>query len=645
VLKIYNGSAWQAAAIDSSGFVETTGDSMTGNLSFGDNDKAIFGAGSDLQIFHLSANNASYIQEQNASASLNIDGTDVYIRSYPEGDNMIIAERDGAVTLHYDNASKLATTSTGVDITGTLTSDGLTVAGGITTTVPSVTLDVVEESSNEDVILGLSAEGSARSQIRCTHSLGGASDLRLITDVGASARDRLKIDSNGDISFYEDTGTTPKFFWDASAESLGIGTTSPAFVGGGNPELTISGTVSYFNLQGNRTAGAGNTTGQITNYNGSTAISRIATVLDSGTTDGAMLFSTASSGSIAERMRIDSSGNVGIGTSSPTAGLHIDNPGNGAITAILDTDNTAVKLVFRNNTETGNNVQIGADGSSLVALTNASERMRIDSSGNVGIGLTPSSWFANSVVLQLNTGVSLEGRTNDGSSMSLGGNYYLDGSAAYKYLTTNSAQRYTQAAGTHIWYNAGSGTAGNSISWSERMRIDSSGNLLVGMTSSGYLTADDGIQIKPDGNIRIGGSGTAARNVMSFVNNTGGTPAEVGTITTSGSSTSYNTSSDHRLKENVVDFSGATTRLKQLKPKRFNFVVDADTTVDGFLAHEVQSVVPEAIRGTHNEVDADGNPVYQGIDQSKLVPLLTAALQEALTKIDALETRITALEG
>jgi hypothetical protein len=101
--------------------------------------------------------------------------------------------------------------------------------------------------------------------------------------------------------------------------------------------------------------------------------------------------------------------------------------------------------------------------------------MTLDASGNVGIGLTPSSWFANSVVLQLNTGVSLEGRTNDGSSMSLGGNYYLDGSAAYKYLTTNSAQRYTQAAGTHIWYNAGSGAAGNSISWSERMRIDSSG--------------------------------------------------------------------------------------------------------------------------------------------------------------------------
>jgi ABC-type transport system substrate-binding protein len=158
------------------------------------------------------------------------------------------------------------------------------------------------------------------------------------------------------------------------------------------------------------------------------------------------------------------------------------------------------------------------------------------------------------------------------------------------------------------------------------------------VTSTNYLVADDGIQIRPHGFIRIGGDGTAARNIMSFVNDTGGTPAEVGAITTSGSSTVYATSSDHRLKENVVYDWDATTRLKQLKPARFNFIADADTTVDGFLAHEAQSVVPEAITGTHNQVDAEGNPVYQGIDQSKLVPLLVKTIQE-------LEARITALEG
>ena len=83
--------------------------------------------------------------------------------------------------------------------------------------------------------------------------------------------------------------------------------------------------------------------------------------------------------------------------------------------------------------------------------------------------------------------------------------------------------------------------------------------------------------------------------------------------------------------------TGATERLKQLQPKRFNFIADADTTVDGFLAHEVSSIVPEAITGTHNEVDADGNPVYQGIDQSKLVPLLVATIKELEARIEVLE--------
>jgi len=170
------------------------------------------------------------------------------------------------------------------------------------------------------------------------------------------------------------------------------------------------------------------------------------------------------------------------------------------------------------------------------------------------------------------------------------------------------------------------------------MRIDASGNLLVGLTSDNYLAADDGVQIKPEGNIRIGGAGTAARSVMSFVNDTAGTPAQVGAIQTSGSATTYATSSDYRLKENVVAMSGATERLKQLKPLRFNFIADADTTVDGFLAHEVQDIVPEAITGTKDAVDAEGNPVHQGIDQSKLVPLLVATIQE-------LEARITALES
>lgn len=119
----------------------------------------------------------------------------------------------------------------------------------------------------------------------------------------------------------------------------------------------------------------------------------------------------------------------------------------------------------------------------------------------------------------------------------------------------------------------------------------------------------------------------------------------VGNISVTASSTAYNTSSDYRLKENVVALTGAKARLNDLDVKRFNFIVNPSVTVDGFLAHEVATVVPEAINGTKDEVDDDGNPVYQGIDQSKLVPLLTAALQEAFAEIAALTTRVEALEG
>jgi len=123
-------------------------------------------------------------------------------------------------------------------------------------------------------------------------------------------------------------------------------------------------------------------------------------------------------------------------------------------------------------------------------------------------------------------------------------------------------------------------------------------------------------------------SSSSSLNIQFFKRNS----SEVGKIVTTNSSTSYSTSSDYRLKENVSYTWDATTRLKQLKPARFNFKVDADKTVDGFIAHEVSSIVPEAITG-----EKDGEEM-QGIDQSKLVPLLVKTIQE-------LEARITALES
>ena len=176
----------------------------------------------------------------------------------------------------------------------------------------------------------------------------------------------------------------------------------------------------------------------------------------------------------------------------------------------------------------------------------------------------------------------------------------------------------------------------------------SSGTLLVNFTGN----VANGIKIRDT----RGEAGT--NNMMVFVRG----DSQVGSITSTTSATAYNTSSDYRLKENVVAMSGATERLKQLKPSRFNFIADADTTVDGFLAHEVQDIVPEAITGAKDAMmdeeyeatpavlDDDGNvvdeavmatrsvPDYQGIDQSKLVPLLVATIQELEARIAALES-------
>ena len=204
------------------------------------------------------------------------------------------------------------------------------------------------------------------------------------------------------------------------------------------------------------------------------------------------------------------------------------------------------------------------------------------------------------------------------------------------------------------------GSAGTDV----KMSIDSSGNFLVGTSSTFdsqdnsngsvnrlcFIPASSGLHLESNNTAplllkRTSGNGT----IVAF--NRGGSTG-VGSISVTTSSTSFNTSSDHRLKENVTGISDGITRVKQLAPKRFNFIADADTVVDGFLAHEAQAVVPEAVTGTHDEVDADGNAIMQGIDQAKLVPLLTAALQEAIAKIETLETenveirdRLDALEA
>jgi hypothetical protein len=193
-------------------------------------------------------------------------------------------------------------------------------------------------------------------------------------------------------------------------------------------------------------------------------------------------------------------------------------------------------------------------------------------------------------------------------------------------------------------YGVGVNNMAFNVNGSERMRIDNGGNLLWANTG-GVSSSQSGIVFNNTSLPYIqvsGGADTAFRYRIEFINGNG----TVGTITTNGSATAYNTSSDYRLKENVDYDFNALDRVAQLKPARFNFISDeTNTLVDGFLAHEVQDIVPEAIHGVKDEVDEDGNAVYQGIDQSKLVPLLTKAIQEQQALIESLTARITTLEG
>lgn len=209
------------------------------------------------------------------------------------------------------------------------------------------------------------------------------------------------------------------------------------------------------------------------------------------------------------------------------------------------------------------------------------------------------------------------------------------------------------------WYRYSANTIGLATEGAYRLFIGDNNGLVTSnnggpslmwkTTTNPVINNVTGIQFTDSGRINVGNFSeclglnrhTSTGNIVGFHYAT----SVVGTISVTGSSVAYNTSSDYRLKQNVVALTGAKARLNQLLAKRFNFISVPDKTVDGFLAHEAATVVPEAVTGTKDEVDSNGDPIYQGIDQGKLVPLLTAALQEAFAEIAALTTRIETLEA
>jgi Chaperone of endosialidase len=199
--------------------------------------------------------------------------------------------------------------------------------------------------------------------------------------------------------------------------------------------------------------------------------------------------------------------------------------------------------------------------------------------------------------------------------------------------TFSAARIPSSLNATQLAIGSSVGVATDSASWPLYIANNTTNPGLVAFNNSGSGTAI----------LVVAGTSTTSNNAITFqyTASTAGAGSEVGKITVSNTNTTYGTGSDYRLKENVVPLTDAITRLKLLSPKRFTWKASPETgAVDGFIAHELQAVVPSAATGVKDEVDENGKPVIQTVDTSYLVPLLTAALQEAVTRIEALEARL-----
>jgi len=395
---------------------------------------------------------------------------------------------------------------------------------------------------------------------------------------------------------------------------------------------------------------------------------------------------------------VDSSTNrVGIGTATPEANLlHlvdsdvvapnadaddlvIEKTGDTGL-SILSTSTGRIYFGDAANDDAGSIRYVHSDNS-MRFETDDVERMRIDSDGHVLVGHTSAdvdtlvdnntvgiTLKANGEILASSTATvcTLERENSDGDILEfrkdgatigsigiVGGGLTIDGESGHTGLRFANDSVLPRDNGADT--NEADDLGATNNKWRNLYSI--------GVYTGSVSTSGASTGVSVDANrIKSSSPSTGFVYHARFYNPNG----QVGYIATQNSGTVYITSSDYRLKENVADISDGITRVKQLAPKRFNFISDgADVVVDGFLAHEAQTVVPEAVTGTKDAMmdeeyevkaavtDDDGAiieeaemgtrsvPDYQGIDQSKIVPLLTAALQEAIAKIETLETQNT----
>jgi len=490
-------------------------------------------------------------------------------------------------------------------------------------------------------------------------------------NIGADATNAFvrSYDSSGGLIFGTINATPIKIFTNGgevarfdSSGRFGIGTSSPSY----RLDLGSTGNVQFF----------GSTNGIDANF-GMVFSTNTVTLQNTGGS-GVIAFATNSS----ERARIDSSGNFMVGSTSTSAiaNKNIDVNGTGDAAFVVRVGGTSYAYLY----STAGQATVGTTTTIPLSFsTNNAERARITSTGNFYVGAT-TNLNGNNVQFSTGSGASsspyvaiLNTATTPTSSAStrldLGfhsgaSNYVATGTilgqvnfigqanddgygGAYMVAEVTSGGNVGRASGHSVDLRFGTKSS-SSTGTAEVARFTGSGNLLIGKTSGGGTTK--GIQLEQNGTAIFTTDSNAVDPLSYFVNSNasvtngfryvsfraGSGFAEVGTITTNGSSTTaYNTSSDYRLKNTISPMTGALSKVALLKPCTYKWNVDGSDG-EGFIAHELAEVCPNAVTGAKDAVDADGNPKYQGIDVSFLVATLTAAIQEQQTIIESLKARL-----
>jgi hypothetical protein len=445
--------------------------------------------------------------------------------------------------------------------------------------------------------------------------------------------------SNGDSwlqAMRNDAATSYNIVLNPAGGNLGLGVTPSAW-GSGYKAMQIAGYVAF----AQRPAGSGdlilswnafNTSG---NTSGSGYVYKnTGDVASSYEQNGAHRWYVAPSGtagdaiSFTQAMTLDASGNLGIGTTSPLAKLHTS--GSGTVSNFITTsDSGGVNLYLQ---VSGSAANIGSpNGVPLTFTTANTVKATLDTSGNLGLGVTPSAIGGGRYLQFLST--SSVGQQANGTANFMN-NAYESGGNSFSYIVSAGAARYNVSAGTHAWYNAPSGTAGDAISFTQAMSLTAAGDLLIGQTSANYNV--NGTFITATGGVNsVATSATAALfnrkstdgAIIDFYRDT----SNPGSISVTTSATSYNTSSDYRLKNITGPITTSGAYIDSLNPVEGTWKADGSTFV-GLIAHEVQ----ESSRTLVATGEKDGEQM-QGMDysNSELIANLIAEIQSLRARLAA----------